>query len=236
MLHFENFCAGEDRAQFVQMRYACFGAQNLALGLGVGIPHADAHQEAIQLRFGQGVSSVMFDRILGSNYEERLRQFVGVSVNRDLAFVHGLQQRRLRLRRSAIDFVRQQHVGEYRATLEFKFLLGGGIDGNANNIGGQHVAGELHALKSAVDGASQRLSESGFANARNAFNKQVSTSKDAHNGEADDIVFAANHAAQSFFQFGSFLGYGNGGFGRHPSDSTRRRRVGWSYGSHRISF
>ena len=49
--------------------------------------------------------------------------------------------------RGAVDFVGQQNVGEYRAALEFELLLDGGIDGDAQHVGGQHVAGELHALK-----------------------------------------------------------------------------------------
>ena len=45
------------------------------------------------------------------------------------------------------------------ALLEFEFLLDGGVDRDAQHVGGQHVAGELDALKGAVDGAGQRLAE-----------------------------------------------------------------------------
>ena len=212
LLHFQHFRAGENRAKFVQVRNARLRAQNLALGLSVGISHAHAHQEAVELRFRQRIGSVMLDRILGRDHEERLRQFIRVRVDRDLAFVHRFEQRGLRLGRRAVDFVGQQHVGENRAALEFKFLLRGRINRNAHHVGGQQVAGELHALKRAVDGASKRLSESGLADARNAFNEQVPAGEDADQREADDIVFAANDAAQGRFKFSGFMRYGSGSF------------------------
>ena len=65
----------------------------------------------------------MFDRVLRGDHQKRLRQRVRVRVDRDLAFVHGFEQRGLRLGRGAVDFVGQQHVGEDRAALEFELLL-----------------------------------------------------------------------------------------------------------------
>jgi len=73
----------------------------------------------------------------------------------------------------------------------------------------------LYALKSAVDGAGERLAERGFADAGNAFDEQVSAGENADQGEADDVVFTANHAAQGSFKVGSFVRYGDGSFGRH---------------------
>ena len=99
----------------------------------------------------------MLDRILGRDHQKRLRQRMAIGIDRDLTFVHGLKQCRLGLGRGAIDFVGQQNIGEHRAALEFKFLLGGGINRDANNVRGQHVAGELHPLKAATERPRQRL-------------------------------------------------------------------------------
>ena len=52
LLHLEHVSASENRAKIIEVRGACFRAQNLALGLSVGISHAHAHQEAVELRFG----------------------------------------------------------------------------------------------------------------------------------------------------------------------------------------
>ena len=49
----------------------------------------------------------MFDRILRGDHQERLRQRIGMGVHGDLPFVHGFEQRRLRLRCSAINFIGQ---------------------------------------------------------------------------------------------------------------------------------
>ena len=65
----------------------------------------------------------MFHRVLGGNHQEGLRQFVGMRVDRYLALIHRFQQGGLRLRRSTIDFVRQQHIGEDWAALELENLF-----------------------------------------------------------------------------------------------------------------
>jgi len=107
-----------------------------------------------------------------------------------LAFVHGFEQRRLRLGRGAVDFIGEQDVGKNRPALELKLLFDGRVDGNSQKIRWQHVAGELHPLKSTVDGAGQSLSQRCLTNARNAFDEQVSTGEDADQCEADDIVLS----------------------------------------------
>ena len=141
-------------------------------------------------------------------------------VDGDLAFVHRLEQRGLRLGRGAIDFVCQQNVGENRAALEFEFLFQRRIHRNAKNVGWKHVAGELHALKRAIDGAGKSLSERGLANARNTLNQQMASRENADQGKANDLVFAANHTAKSFFEFGGFVRNSDSGLGRHCLDST----------------
>ena len=46
---------------------------------------------------------------------------MGVIVHRHLRFIHHLEQRRLRFRRGAVDFIGQHDVRENRSGLEFKF-------------------------------------------------------------------------------------------------------------------
>ena len=47
---------------------------------------------------------------------------VGLAVDRHLAFLHRLQQRRLGARRRPVDLVGQQNLADYRAGAELKLL------------------------------------------------------------------------------------------------------------------
>jgi hypothetical protein len=64
--------------------------------------------------------------------------------------------------------------------------------------------------------ARQGLAESRLAHSGDAFDQQVSTSQYRDQGEADNIILAANHLAQCVFQLRCPVGRGNGGFKRHP--------------------
>ena len=146
-------------------------------------------------------------------------------VNGDLPVIHGFEQSGLRLGRRAVDLVGKQDIGEDRATLEFELLLDGGVDGNAKDIGGKHVAGELDSLKAAIQGTREGLAQRGFANSRDAFDEQVSAREDGDQGEPDNVVFAAYDLAQRDFQLACAVSSGGGGFRRHAkNDFTMRGR------------
>ena len=57
----------------------------------------------------------MLFRVLGRDDHEGRFQPMRVPVERDLAVVHGFEQRALRARGSAVDLVSQDHIGEERA-------------------------------------------------------------------------------------------------------------------------
>ena len=79
----------------------------------VGDHHVE--HEAVKLRFGQWVSAFHFNRVLRREHEERFRQGMAHAGGGDLVLLHRFEQRGLRLGRSAVDFVGQNHVGEDRA-------------------------------------------------------------------------------------------------------------------------
>jgi hypothetical protein len=73
---------------------------------------------------------------------------VGGAGRRDLALLHGLQQRGLGLGRGAVDLVGEQEVGEHRARDEAKLppSTGGGVlleHLGAGDVGGHQVGCEL---------------------------------------------------------------------------------------------
>ena len=126
----------------------------------------------------------MLHRVLRRDYQKRLGQRIGMSVHRNLTFVHGFEQRGLSLGRGAIDFVGQKDIRKDRAAFEFKLLLDGRVNGNSQHVRGQHVAGELHSLESAIESSGQSLPESGFAHARDTFNQQVAARQDRDQSKA----------------------------------------------------
>ena len=88
--------------------------ENLLFLVGGGIVDLDVEHEPVELRFGQRIGAFLLDRVLRGDREERIGQVVGRLADRHFALLHRLQQRGLRLRRRAVDFVGQQDVGEDR--------------------------------------------------------------------------------------------------------------------------
>ncbi len=68
-----------------------------------------------KLRFGQRIGALLVNRVLRGHDEERLGQLADFAAGRDAFFLHGFEHGRLRLGRGAVDFVRQDQVGENRA-------------------------------------------------------------------------------------------------------------------------
>src|SRR5688572_20627521 len=68
------------------------------------------HHEAIELSFGQGICTFVFQRILGRNNCKYRGQCVRHSIDADLRFLHRFKQRGLRFGRRTIDLVGQDDV------------------------------------------------------------------------------------------------------------------------------
>ena len=77
-------------------------------------------EEAVQLRFGQRISALHFQRILRRQHHEGFVHAMRLARHRDVLFLHGFEQRALRLGRGAVDLVGQQDVGEHRTGLELE--------------------------------------------------------------------------------------------------------------------
>jgi hypothetical protein len=93
---------------------------------------------------------------------------VGDTVDCYLAFLHCFQQSRLCLCWSAIDFIRQEEVGEYRAWSKLKCTGRFLIDTDTSDVGWHEIRGELHAPEANVESTGedpyeQCLRSSGYA-------------------------------------------------------------------------
>ncbi len=108
-------------------------------------------KKAIELRFGQGIGAVMLDGILRRDYEKGVRQMMRVIVHRYLRLAHRFEQRRLRFRRGAIDFIGEHHICENRPWLEFEILPHRIENAHADDVARQHVRSELQPLKAAME-------------------------------------------------------------------------------------
>jgi len=86
------------------------------------ILYADFEDKPIQLSLRQTIGTFMFDRILGGQDHEGLRQWVGNSVKSHLLFFHNFKQGRLRFRRRAVDLIDQHDIAEDRSLLAIYFV------------------------------------------------------------------------------------------------------------------
>ena len=59
---------------------------------------------------GKRIGTLLLDRVLRGEDVERLAELVGLALHRHPVLLHRLEQRRLRLRRRPVDFVREEQV------------------------------------------------------------------------------------------------------------------------------
>ena len=84
--------------------------QHVDLVVVVRVAERRAHQEAVELGLGQAVRALLLHRVLGGDDDERARHVVADAVDGDVALLHHLEQRGLRLRRGPVDLVGQHDV------------------------------------------------------------------------------------------------------------------------------
>ena len=77
--------------------------QHLALVITIGVPEADPHEEAIQLRFGQRIGAFVLHRVRGGQHVEGSLEWKGLALYSDLTFVHRFQQRGAAASRSGLE-------------------------------------------------------------------------------------------------------------------------------------
>ena len=128
--------------------------QHGALIVPVRIGEVDLQQEAVELGFGQRIGAFLLDRILRREHMEGPRQRPVMSGDRDVPFLHRLQQRGLGARAGAVDLIGHQQLAEDRAGQEAKgaapthrpACLRRVIQNlAAEDIGGHQIGRELHA-------------------------------------------------------------------------------------------
>ena len=170
--------------------------QDRFLGLGIRIREVDLHDEAVELGLGQRVGALVLDRVLGRHHHERALERVRGAVDRDLALLHALEQRRLRLRRCAVHLVDEQQVGEHRAGLELEAVRALVVDVHAGDVGREEVGRELKPRERAVERARERLREHRLPHAGKVLDDQVPLRDEAEDDKAQSFLRRVHDAPE----------------------------------------
>src|SRR5262249_33601355 len=137
--------------------------------------------------------SQLLMRILGGDDEEWLRQPIGRGVRAHLPLLHRLEQRALCARARAVYFICQQQLCENRALAEMELVVGAVEYRYANDIRGQEVAGELHALPSETEYTGEGVCESSLADTGYVLDQQVSACQQAGQAQANLLGLSENY-------------------------------------------
>ncbi len=158
----------------------------------------DVEHEAIELRLGQRIRAFELDRVLRGQHEERLVERIGAAGGGDVILLHRLEQRRLRLRRRAVDLVRQDDLREDRPLHEPQPAAALVLveDLGAGDVGRHQVRRELDALEVEVEDVGERLDEQRLGEARHAGDEAVAAGEERDEHLLDDLVLPDDDLAQ----------------------------------------
>ncbi len=153
----------------------------------------DLEHEAVDLSLRQRIRALRLDRILGCHDEERVRDEVRRLADRDLPLLHHLEQRRLHLRRRAVDLVGEQEVAEDRTELGVERLLPGPVDAGADEVRRHEVGRELDPLERAAEHVRRRLDRQRLREAGHALDQQMPAREEAHEHALEHLVLPGDH-------------------------------------------
>ena len=162
------------------------------------IVDVDLHEEPVELSLGQRIGALLLDRVLGRQNMERCRQAMILTGHGDLAFLHRLQQRRLRARARPVDLVGHEQLGEDRAGDEAEALpAGAGVVQHlgAQDVGRHQVGRELHPFLGEAQHHAQGLGEAGLGQSRHADQQRVATRQERDQRVLDHAFLAEDDPA-----------------------------------------
>ena len=169
--------------------------EELLLDLLRRVVDQDLEEEAVELRLGQRIGACALQRVLRGEHEVGLRQRVRHAVDRDGPLRHRLEHRALRLRRGAVDLVREQDVREHRAVPELELALLRVVERRARHVGRHEVRRELHAAKVTAQDVPERSHEQRLSDAGDTFEQHVSARQHRDQHRAEDLVLSDEHTS-----------------------------------------
>ena len=118
------------------------------------------------------------------DHEERALEDVGLSVDRHLRLLHRFEERRLGLRRRAVDLVHEDDVREDRPVPEPERAALPIEDVDAGDVRREQIGRELHAMEAQLERARERLGEDGLADAGHVLDEHVPLREKAEERQA----------------------------------------------------
>ena len=197
LVKLEHVFAREQRLDGRLLRRRCLLHDGNFVLLGQVIDHHVEH-EAVELGLGQGIGAFHLDRVLGRQHEERFGQHVTHTGGRHLMFLHGFEQRRLRLGRRAVDLVGEDDVREHRSGNERQLPAFRRVLKNlgTRDVGGHQVRRELHALELQVKDLRQRFHEQRLGEAGRTRDEAMPAGKERDEDLLHDFLLAHDHLAE----------------------------------------
>jgi hypothetical protein len=175
-----------------RMRVPLLG-QDAQLVFDSRVAECRAQEEAVELRLGQRERPLVLDRVLGRDEKERVRQLTGDAVDRHLLLGHRLEQRRLRLRRRAVDLVHEDDVGEDRPGPELEAARLLVEDREPGDVGRLQVGRALDPLRDrTIDAAGDRARKDGLGRARHVLEQHVAVARERREDELDLAALAVD--------------------------------------------
>jgi hypothetical protein len=123
------------------------------------------------------------------------RQRARLALDGDLLLLHRFEQRALRLRPGAVDFVGQQHLREHRPGVEHEGLFVALVDADAVQVRRHQVGGELHAREAQPERHRERMRQRRLAHTGHVFDQQVPAGQHAGDAVFDLRAFANDDRA-----------------------------------------
>jgi len=199
LLNLADLLAGEDRLDRRLLRSGG-AAHHAGLVLRAEVVHHHAGQKTVELRLGQRVGALEFDRVLRRQDEERVVEAVGLTPGGHLALAHRLEQGRLGLRRGAVDLVGEEDVREDRPADEAELAAAaGGVlfhHLGAENVRRHQVGRELDTLELQREEPRDALHQEGLAEARHTDQEAMTARQERHDDLLDHRLLTDDDLAQ----------------------------------------
>jgi len=194
LLHyFQNLLRHHQGGSLLPARFA-MALEYASFRRFVGVADTERTDETVELGVGQREGADLFMGVLGGDDEKRFVERMALAVDRDVVLLHRLKQGGLGLWHGAVDFVGQQELRENGSLFqdEFSALLVEIAD--AEDVGGQQVAGELDTAETEAKYFGKALGEGSFADAGNVFEQDM-TAREKSGQRKGDRVPLSDQAA-----------------------------------------
>src|SRR5436190_17242908 len=151
------------------------------------IAHEDLQHKTVDLSFGQWIGPVVLDWVLGGQNHEHRAERMGLASDRDLALLHGLEQRTLDLGGGSVDLVDEQEIGEDWPEVRGEAALASVVDKGADQVSRQQIRSALHAIETSIDRVGERLDRERLRQSGDAFDQEVAAAEQTHEESADEM-------------------------------------------------